>query len=109
MDCNEEYVGKRVLVTGAVGVFGTWIVDAFTREGARLLLVDRRRDALEDMRSRLALEAPEVMTHVTDLRDPDSIHGLVEVVERAWAAPDIIVNNAGIYPSQYLLEMELDQ
>lgn len=108
MNCKDEFVGKRVLVTGAAGVFGSWIADTFALHGSRLLLADRRSDALEDLKTRLALKSREVITHATDLRDPGSIRELVEVVTRFWAAPDIVVNNAGIYPSQYLLDMDLN-
>ena len=36
----EYNTGRRVVVTGAAGVYGTWIAEAFAAEGARLLLVD---------------------------------------------------------------------
>ena len=40
-----RFEGKRVVVTGACGVFGSWIAAAFAREGATLCLSDRRGDA----------------------------------------------------------------
>ena len=41
-----QFSGKRVVVTGACGVHGSWIVEAFAREGATLCLTDRREKEL---------------------------------------------------------------
>ena len=35
----SEFDGKRVVVTGACGVFGTWIARAFTAAGAPAVAV----------------------------------------------------------------------
>ena len=42
-----DFTGKRVVVTGAAGIFGGWIAAAFARAGALLCLSDIRRDALD--------------------------------------------------------------
>ena len=54
-----RFSGKKVLVTGACGVFGGWIAEAFAREGATLCLSDNRAD-LENFRTRsLVLQCSE--------------------------------------------------
>jgi 3-oxoacyl-[acyl-carrier protein] reductase len=96
---------KKVVITGAGGIYGGWITRAFAREGARLCLSDIRSDAL----NRIALDPDVVdavdLTHFTDLRNPDSMAVLEQTVSEAWGAPDILINNAGVYPSHKLLEM----
>ena len=34
------FTGKKVVVTGAAGIFGRWIAEAFLREGADVCLSD---------------------------------------------------------------------
>ena len=82
-----EFVGKKVIVTGAAGVHGRWIAEAFAREGARLCLSDVR-----------AIDMAAELQHRTDLGDEASILDLAAAVQQHWGAPDIVVNNAGVYP-----------
>ena len=41
-----EFTDKKVLITGAAGVFGAWITQAFAKKGAALFLSDLRVDDL---------------------------------------------------------------
>ena len=96
MDYQGEFRGKRVVVTGAAGIYGGWIAAAFAREGARLLLSDIRADKLPAVAAKIG--AKDALLHPTDLTDAASIADLAAVVAREWDAPDIVVNNAGVYP-----------
>src|SRR5262249_15335948 len=44
--------------------------------------------------------------HATELTDAASIDGLVEAVGTAWGAADIAINNAGVYPSGFLIDID---
>ena len=46
MDFFSDLSGKRVVVTGACGVVGRWIVDAFLEAGAEVCLTDAQEAAL---------------------------------------------------------------
>lgn len=102
---GADFSGKRVLITGAVGIFGRWIAEAFDAAGATLLLSDRDEDALRDFAATLSRPA---LTHRTELADTTSIEDLVALVGREWGAADILVNNAGIYPSGFLLDVDAE-
>jgi 3-oxoacyl-[acyl-carrier protein] reductase len=102
---NYNFAGKRVLVTGAAGVFGTWFASAFAKAGASLCLSDARGDALEPLADRLRLPKGEYLTHATELLEESSILELAALVRERWGAADIVVNNAGIYPHKELLDM----
>src|SRR5215510_8230846 len=41
-DWADEFSGRKVVLTGACGVFGHWIAAAFAKAGARLCLSDMR-------------------------------------------------------------------
>jgi 3-oxoacyl-[acyl-carrier protein] reductase len=96
---------KTVVVTGAAGVFGRWIAAAFAREGARLCLSDRRLDAVEALAVELGLDSASAVTHATELTEEASIVNLAEAVRDAWGAPDVVINNAGIYPKGGLVDL----
>ena len=91
-----EFTDKKVVLTGAAGVFGRWIAAHFAREGALLCLSDIRTEALEQTVAELGLDAG-TLRHTTDLADQASLTDLVAMVRRDWGAPDIVINCAGIY------------
>ncbi len=100
-----EFQGKRVVVTGAAGVFGRWIVEAFAHEGASVCLSDNRPDAARAVAEGAGLGGDRAIVHPTDLTDAASIDDLVATVEKAWGAPDVVVNNAGVYPKGGLVDL----
>jgi 3-oxoacyl-[acyl-carrier protein] reductase len=98
MNYEGEFKGRRVVVTGAAGIYGGWIAAAFAREGATLCLSDMRGDLLPGVIAKLGLDPATTLTHATQLESLESIRDLAALVEREWGAPDVVVNNAGVYP-----------
>ena len=113
MRFDDDFRGKRVVVTGAAGIYGGWIAAAFARAGAILCLSDMRGDLLDDVVARLGLDPATTLRHATELTSSASIHDLAATVANAWGAPDIVINNAGVYPRTgellYLAEAEFDR
>lgn len=105
-ETDREFSGRKVLVTGAAGVFGRWIAGAFARAGAQLCLSDKRRGALEELAGELGLDRSATILHETELTDEASVLDLAGQVRSAWGAADIVVNNAGVYPKGGLLDLE---
>ena len=105
---NHDFSGQGVVVTGALGIYGAWIADAFARAGARLCLSDRDGAGL-DRRLRDAGGAEGSFTHVGDLRHDADIAALAASVADRWGAADVLVNNAGVYPSGFLLDIQADE
>jgi 3-oxoacyl-[acyl-carrier protein] reductase len=103
-----EFKDKHVVVTGAAGIFGRWIAAYFAREGARLCLSDVREEALAEAARTLGMPDDRLLLHPTELTDDASIADLVSLVKQRWGAPDIVVNNAGIYPRSKLMEISFD-
>ncbi len=93
-----DFTDKKVVITGACGVFGRRIAADFAAAGALLCLSDNRKTKLEALPKELGLKKGRYLTHATELTDETSIAKLVRHVAKAWKAPDIVVNNAGIYP-----------
>ncbi len=110
MNFEGEFQGKKVVVTGAAGIFGGWIAEAFAREGALLCLSDMRLDMLEAVVARIGADPVTTLLHGTDLRQSASIRDLAGVVGTAWGAADIVVNCAGVYPrTGVLLDLAEDE
>ena len=103
---GDEFRGSKVVLTGACGVLGRWIAGAFSRVGARLCLSDRDEAGLQKLGSDLGIAGNGGLTHRTELTDATSIDALVAGVGAAWDAADIVVNNAGVYPSGFLIDID---
>lgn len=110
MNFEGEFRGKRVVVTGAAGIFGGWIAEAFAREGAVLCLSDMRHDLLAAVVTRIGADPETTILHGTDLRQSASISDLATTLSDAWGAPDVVINCAGVYPrTGVLLDLDEDE
>lgn len=98
----------KVVITGAAGVFGAELSRGFAEAGATLCLSDFREQALWALAGELELPAHRILLHPTDLTRDESIRELVARAAGAWGAPDVVVNNAGIYPFGGLMDTEAD-
>jgi len=103
---NGKLAGRKAVLTGAGGVLGRWLAQGLREAGADLCLTDTNAPALARAVAALGDAGPGDMgfTHVTDLTDPRGVRGLVDQVSDRWGAADILINNAGIYPSAFLLD-----
>lgn len=98
--------GRGVLVTGGAGGLGLAIAHRMAREGARLVLLDSRREACEAAASELAsATGAEVHSVVADLSDDAATAAGAASAQEALGRVDVFVHAAGIYPSRLLLDM----
>jgi NADP-dependent 3-hydroxy acid dehydrogenase YdfG len=84
---------RTAVVTGASRGIGAAIAGALAKAGARVALMARTGSQLDS----LAAETGGIAVPC-DLRDPAALQAGVEaVLNRLGAAPDIVVNNAGVF------------
>ncbi|MBI2392628.1 MAG: SDR family NAD(P)-dependent oxidoreductase [Deltaproteobacteria bacterium] len=83
---------RVVLITGASSGIGRALAQEYARRGARLALVARRRERLEDLANALGPRAVAVQGDVC--RDGDLDRAVDEVL-RAFGRIDVVVANAG--------------
>lgn len=105
MHFADEFKGKKVIVTGACGIIGGWIAEAFRDAGAQLCLTDRNAEALDAKLAAFGGEGHFALA--ADLMDADAMTAFAAEVAKRWDAPDVVVNNAGIYPSGFLLDIDI--
>jgi 3-oxoacyl-[acyl-carrier protein] reductase len=86
--------GRVALVTGAGGGIGSAVARRLAGEGARLVLADRRAEALEQAAASSA--GREVLAWAGDLTDEEGVGDLFARLLERFGRLDIAVNAAGV-------------
>ncbi|MFS8801664.1 SDR family oxidoreductase [Synechococcus sp. R6-10] len=86
-----------VLITGASSGIGAACATLFARSGARLILVARRQDRLQELAGELqqAYGTPSYLLAL-DVRDGAAVQQALQSLPSPWADIDILINNAGL-------------
>ena len=86
---------KVAIITGASSGIGHAAARLFAREGARLVLVARRRPELEALVAQLAQGGAQAVACAGDVADPACARGAVALAMERFGGLDIAFNNAG--------------
>jgi len=88
---------RIILVTGATSGFGKAIAIRFAKEGNHLIITGRRKDRLNELKSRLEAEyKSEVLALCFDVRNSDAVEKAIGGLPEKWQNIDVLVNNAGL-------------
>src|SRR5712671_2887392 len=90
-----SFVGKTIIVTGGSRGIGRAIALRLAREGGKLVLAARDREALAKVVAEIKAGGGSATSFAADLRLPDNPGALVDAALKAHGAIDIVVNNAG--------------
>ena len=96
--------GKRALITGSAVGIGKAMAYRFAEAGADLELIDINKRGLEAEKKGLSRFKSEINIHKVDLsekKEVDTLWGKLIGKE-----PDILINNAGIYPFKNFLKID---
>lgn len=85
---------KTAVITGGAGVIGMAAAKLFVEEGARVLLVDLHKDALEQAVRTIGEGA--VSFAVADVSQPEQVQAYVNTAVDRYGGIDVFLNNAGI-------------
>lgn len=91
---NEGLTGKVVLVTGAGTGIGAEICKDCSKQGARVALVGRRIEKLNETAAHLS---GEHLTLPCDVNSESDIQDCVDNIIKKFGQIDVLVNNAGIF------------
>ena len=97
--------GQVAVVTGGSSGIGKSIALLFAKEGADVVIISRKEEALKEV----CKLNPEKITYVVgDITKTENIKKLVEYVKNKFGKLDILVNNAGWCPVQPLKEIKIE-
>jgi acyl-CoA synthetase (AMP-forming)/AMP-acid ligase II/NAD(P)-dependent dehydrogenase (short-subunit alcohol dehydrogenase family) len=96
--------GKIVLVTGASSGVGKATALRLARAGATVLLVARRTELLEELRSEIDDCGGVAYVHPCDLSDVDQAAQLASTVLAEHGHVDVVVSNAGVSIRRWVSE-----
>lgn len=92
-----EFIGKVVLVTGGSRGIGRAIARAFAQEGATVAVAfAHATNEAEGVAAALRRSGRRALAIQGDITKPAEVRALIARVVDAWAALDVLVNNAGI-------------
>lgn len=87
---------KVAVVTGASKGIGKAIAISYAREGACVVVASRSLDVLTGIEKQIEEAGGKATALSVDVRDPESVSGLVDKTVEQYGRLDILVNNAGI-------------
>lgn len=90
-----EFDGKVVMITGAGGAIARGIVEKFAREGAKLVLVDRDKDAIQACVDELGDDIGEHLITGGDLGKPDDMDKVIAEAVDKFGQIDILMHAVG--------------
>jgi NAD(P)-dependent dehydrogenase (short-subunit alcohol dehydrogenase family) len=107
---DKLLTGKTALVTGAAKRIGRAIALALAENGANVAItyLGSQSESDDTVRALAALDV-DAMAVRCDLRDPLNIEQMVAAVADEFGQIDLLVNNAGIFESEALENISVEQ
>jgi 2-deoxy-D-gluconate 3-dehydrogenase len=104
-----DLTGRTAIVTGGAMGIGLGIARRLHEAGAAVVVADLNEAAGEEAAEALAAgRAGSAIAVCTDVGDPDSAEETARAAVDAFGAIDVLVNNAGIYPTLPLKDLDLE-
>jgi len=102
-----DFSGKTVLVTGADQGIGRGIALRFAEAGADIALTYRKRkNGAEEVCREIQAKGSSCLTAECDQRYEKEVVSAVSGALEKYGKLDVLINNAGIYPTEALLDID---
>jgi NAD(P)-dependent dehydrogenase (short-subunit alcohol dehydrogenase family) len=92
----DDFRGKVAVITGGASGIGLATAQRLGEEGARLVLADVEREALERSARALRTRGFEVLALPVDVGDRAQVEALAAETYARFGATDVLFNNAGV-------------
>lgn len=107
---------KVVVITGGTGVLGSCIGKYLAKEGAKVVLMGRRREEGDKIVDEIKAEGGEACFLVTDVMNPEIVQSNCDEVMARYGQVDALLNAAGgnmpgatIAPTGTIFDIKIDQ
>jgi 3-oxoacyl-[acyl-carrier protein] reductase len=100
---------KTAIVTGAAQGIGLATALKFAREGARLMVCDIRREAVDAAVAQCRALGAQAEGQVVDVTSRGQVQAMADAALARFGRIDVLVNNAGITQDARLQKMTLEQ
>ena len=107
MPALRDLRGKTAIVTGASSGIGRLLSLRLARGGARVGLVARRHDELEQLATEIRRAGGSASAFACDVADREQVFAVAETASRELGPVDLLVNNAGYGRHRQFLEWEI--
>ena len=97
--------GRVAVVTGASSGLGRQMSEAFAKQGADLVVLARRIERLEELKSELEKYGVKVLPIKCDVTLTEDINNAAKLAEETFGHVDILVNCAGASKDAGVLDM----
>ena len=98
-----------VLVTGGANGLGRALAFRFARRGARVVIWDIDRDAIEDTVKHFTALGFKIFAYRVDVTDKEAVAKVANRVREEVGPVTLLVNNAGVVSGQKILDLTDDQ
>lgn len=102
-----NYKNNIVWITGASSGIGEAFARAYFKEGAKLILSSRRKEALEEVRISLGADESNCYILPLDLSNADSLPHKAKEALTAFGRIDVLINNGGISQRSLFAESDM--
>ena len=102
----KKISGKLILITGGASGIGRLMALDFARRGARLVIWDLNRSALDALEAEASEAGLSLAGAVCDVSDRAAVKRAAAEIAKKHGPLDILVNNAGIVSGKTLLEIQ---
>ena len=92
---DKKFSGKVVVVTGATSGIGHACAIAFANEGAKIVCVGRKEEALQQVAEEIRRAGAEALSVRADLSNEQEADHIIDEALKAFSGVDVLVNAAG--------------
>lgn len=100
---------ETALVTGGGQGLGQFMAEALSDAGASVVLCSRKAEALEEVKAKIEDHGGKALALPCDVTNPEEVNDVVDRVEDAFGAIDVLVNNSGATWGAPVEEMPLEK
>ncbi|MCP9200359.1 SDR family oxidoreductase [Gramella sp. GC03-9] len=102
--------GKTVIITGASSGIGEATALKLAGEGMNVVLTARRKDRLEELKSKIESEnAGKALVVEGDVTKKADFEKVVKKTKEEFKTIDALINNAGLMPLSYVKNLHTDE